>query len=64
METILREKPDAAVVDFILPVLSGIELCEKVRAVEERNEMKLILFTADAQSETRRLHWQQGLILL
>lgn len=54
METILREKPDAAVVDFMLPVLSGIEVCQKVRAVEEMNEMKLILFTADAQSETRR----------
>ncbi len=54
VEAILREKPDAAVVVFMLPVLSGIEVCEKVRAVEEMNEMKLILFTADAQSETRR----------
>ncbi|MBU0728202.1 MAG: NAD-binding protein [Proteobacteria bacterium] len=52
-EIIMKEKPMAAVVDFRLPGLTGIEICKKVRAVEELNDMKFILFTADEEPATR-----------
>ncbi len=53
LEMILREKPAAAVVDYMMPVLSGIEICEAVRATEGCESIKLILFTADEDGETR-----------
>ncbi len=54
LETIVREKPTAAVIDFMLPVLSGIELCQKLRSDPANDNIRLILFTADEQAETRR----------
>ena len=53
MELILKEKPAVAILDSMLPVLSGIEVCERIRLAEEDNRTKLILFTADARPETR-----------
>ncbi len=54
LDAIRSEKPVAAVIDYMLPVMSGIEICEKVRRSSEYDETKLILFTADEKSETRK----------
>ncbi len=50
---ILNERPDAAVLDYMLPKLSGIEICREVRRRDDLNKIKLILFTTDHQDETR-----------
>lgn len=50
---IMREKPAAAVIDFMLPVLSHIDICQRIKKTEGCNGIKLILFTADNQPETR-----------
>ena len=60
LETIEREKPPAAVIDFMLPILSGIELCQKLRADPANDNTRLILFTADEQEETRRRALEAG----
>ncbi|WP_319589013.1 NAD-binding protein [uncultured Desulfobulbus sp.] len=44
---ILKEKPAAAVVDFMLPGLSGLEVCRHVRQAVPHESMKLVVFTAD-----------------
>jgi CheY-like chemotaxis protein len=49
---ILAEKPAAAVVDFMLPKISGLEVCRRVRQTFPDGSMKLVVFTAD---DTRRL---------
>lgn len=54
VDTIIREKPAAAVIDFMLPVLSGIEVCRQVRAAKDSRKTKLILFTADSDKETHK----------
>ena len=54
LDLIIREKPVAAVIDFMLPVMSGIEICQGVRENEDCQGIKLILFTADKQPETRK----------
>lgn len=41
-------------IDFILPLLSGIDVCHQVRMTESCHGTKLILFTADNQPETRK----------
>ncbi len=60
LETIEREKPTAAVIDFMLPILSGIELCQKLRSDPANDNIRLILFTADEQAETRRRALEAG----
>ena len=60
LDAIIREKPMVAVVDFMLPVMSGIDLCEKVRTNPALDATKLILFTADDQTETRRRAFEAG----
>ena len=53
LDAIIKEKPAAAVIDFMLPFISGIEVCQQVRAQEGLQGIKLILFTGDNQPETR-----------
>ncbi len=60
LDAIIKEKPAAAVIDYMLPVISGIEVCRQVRAKEDCQEIKLILFTADSQPETRKLALDAG----
>lgn len=51
-DLIANKKPDAAVVDFHLPDMSGIEICEKIRTSTKYDDIKLILFTADELQAT------------
>ncbi len=60
LQLILDEKPEAAVIDFMLPVISGIEICEKVRRNPEYDDVKLILFTGDEDKKTRARAMKAG----
>jgi voltage-gated potassium channel len=53
LDLIIREKPPAAVIDFMLPVLSGIDVCRQIKKTDGCEDIRLILFTADNQPETR-----------
>ncbi len=44
---ILKEQPDAAVVDYLLGDITGLDVCRDVRESESGQAVKLILFTAD-----------------
>jgi voltage-gated potassium channel len=46
-------RPSAAVIDYMLPVFSGIEICTQIRKNEQLDRTRLILFTADDNTETR-----------
>jgi voltage-gated potassium channel Kch len=60
LRIITEEKPIAAVIDYDLPSLTGIEICEQVRSQQECKDMKLVLFTMDDRSETRTRALQAG----
>ena len=47
------ERPDVAVIHQMLPVFSGIEVCERIRAAKPAIAARLVLFTSDEQPETR-----------
>lgn len=53
MALILNERPDAAVIDFELPDMSGIDVCRRVRNDSALDNTKLILFTANDEKITR-----------
>jgi len=53
LEVIVNEKPAVAVIDLVLPDISGIELCRRLRESPETKDTKLLVFTADDNPETR-----------
>lgn len=53
-EIILRERPQAAVIDYFLPDMTGLAICAKIRANVELHPMKLILFTGSDDAEIRQ----------
>ena len=60
VEVIKKERPSAAVIDFMLPVLSGIDVCRLVRQDPSCSHTRLILFTSDDQPETKERALEAG----
>jgi CheY-like chemotaxis protein len=54
LEVILDQKPQAAVIDYQLPKMSGIDLCRRVRQQMNGDPIKLVLFTTDGSRGTRQ----------
>lgn len=53
-EVMLREaQPDLLLLDWMLPGLSGIELCRRLRAREETDRLPIILLTARGEEAER-----------
>lgn len=53
-EIIIKEQPVAAVVDYMLPEMSGMEVCKKIRQNDTHKNIKLIMFTSDKAPETQK----------
>ncbi len=60
MEMILNERPDVAVIDYLLPLMSGIEVCRDIRKKMDKRTVKLILFTVDQRAETKQKALEAG----
>lgn len=56
----LAERPDAAIIDFHLPDMTGLDICARVRQDAEFDNMKLFLFTANDDEATKREAIQAG----
>lgn len=50
---VVEDQPDAVIIDYHLPDVSGLEVCKKIRAMDGGKEMKVILFTADEDQATK-----------
>lgn len=51
---LLTEKPDAGIIDFKLPDMTGLDVCSRIRQNSEFDSMKLFLFTANENQLTRQ----------
>ncbi|MBT4290440.1 MAG: response regulator [Deltaproteobacteria bacterium] len=60
LQLIREEKPVAAIIDYMLPNLSGIEVCQEVRKDPKLKAVKLVLFTGDETSETKKKALKAG----
>ena len=47
------EKPDLMILDWMLPHVSGIELCRRIRAQTDTREIPIIMLTARGEEEDR-----------
>ena len=48
-----EERPDAVVLDWMLPNVSGIEVCRRLRAGEETRHLPIVMLTARAEETDR-----------
>ena len=53
LEKILNKAPDLLVLDWMLPKLSGIELCRRIRKNKEIKNLPIIMLTARGEEEDR-----------
>jgi len=60
LETILKERPDIAIVDVGLPHLDGYEVATRVRAAPAGRELFVVALTGYGQAEDRRRALDSG----
>ena len=60
LEIALAERPDAVVLDLMLPKLDGISVLETLAGNEQTRDVPVILLTAKTQREDRRAAWRAG----
>lgn len=54
LELVKRHKPDLALMDVMLPVLSGIEVCRQLKEQEQYCQLKIILLTAKGRKKDKQ----------
>ncbi|MEL6282544.1 MAG: response regulator, partial [Pseudomonadota bacterium] len=53
LDALKDEKPDLLLLDWMLPHVSGIEICRQVRARAEMRDIPIIMLTARGEEEDR-----------
>ena len=48
-----EEKPDLVLLDWMLPHVSGVEICRQIRARQETRDLPIIMLTARGEEEDR-----------
>lgn len=51
-EMAVREKPDLIILDVMMPKMSGIEVCRRLKALEETKHIPVVILSASSQSKT------------
>jgi two-component system, OmpR family, phosphate regulon response regulator PhoB len=54
--------PDVAILDIMLPGLSGIEVCQRLRSAPETAEVPVIMLSARTQDEERERSYALGVV--
>ena len=60
LEKIKKKKPDLIVLDIMLPGMSGLDLCRKIRSSEEFTNIAIILLTAKGEEIDRIVGFEIG----
>jgi CheY-like chemotaxis protein len=50
LDTIRREKPDLVLLDLVMPVMNGAEVCEQIKNDKVLKHIPIILFTASGSA--------------
>lgn len=60
MSVISREKPDLVILDWMMPEISGIELCRTLKADPALKDIPVIMLTAKGQEADKQLGLECG----
>ena len=53
IDLILTEMPDLILLDWMLPSVSGLEVCRAIRREEETKDIPVIMLTAKTEEENK-----------
>lgn len=54
LDTIKKELPDLVILDWMMPEMSGLDLCRKIKSVPEIAAIPIFMLTAKGQEEDER----------
>ncbi len=57
---IREEKPDLIILDWMMPEVSGIEICKKLKSDPELSDIPVFMLTAKGQEDDERLGLSTG----
>ncbi|RME68033.1 MAG: response regulator [Nitrospirae bacterium] len=60
VEIIRRERPDLVILDWMMPEVSGIEVCQNLKSDPELSHIPVFMLTAKGQEEDERLGLKSG----
>ena len=60
LEVIAREKPDIVLLDVVLGGISGIEVCERLKADEVLSKIPVLIITSDDSEDAEQNCWEAG----
>ncbi len=60
LNRIREEKPDLIILDWMMPEVSGIELCKKLKSDPELSSIPVFMLTAKGQEDDERLGLSTG----
>lgn len=60
LPTILDEEPDLVILDWMLPNLSGIEICRQIRQHDDIKKLPVIMLTAKGEESERIRGFETG----
>lgn len=60
INAIREREPDVLVLDWMIPSLSGIDVCRRVRAMPERRDLPIIMLTARSEETDKVLGLEAG----
>ena len=60
VQVIKREKPDLIILDWMMPEVSGIQICKTLKADPELHTIPVFMLTAKGQDENEKLGLQYG----
>jgi DNA-binding response OmpR family regulator len=62
VELIRKEKPDLVVLDWMMPEISGIEVCRQLKADPELKDIPVFMLTAKGQQEDEERGMKLGVL--
>lgn len=63
ISVIKKERPDLIILDWMMPELSGIDLCKMIKADIELKNIPIFMLTAKGQDADKQLGLESGAIL-
>jgi len=60
LQGIADQSPNLVLLDIEMPEMNGLETCEKIREIKNREELAIIMITGDTDESTTRAALEKG----
>ncbi len=60
LEMAIKYLPDLVILDVMMPGITGLEVCKKLKVSHQTKDIKVLLLTAKGQQRDREAAWEAG----